>query len=88
LSQKSEQEIDNAFLKLSWCERQRRVASTKLLREVRDKNLYQRRKENKENYDDENKKHSELSERDWRQRDIVDTQEHQDHKETLKIAYI
>jgi len=56
--------------------------------EIWSKDFHQRERRSKENHDDNNKKHSEMSERDWRRQDAVDVQKHKNNEEIIKTADI
>ncbi len=52
------------------------------------KDFHQRERRNKENHDDNNEEHSEVSKRDWHWQDVVDMQEHKDNEKIIKTADI
>ncbi len=60
----------------------------KSLWEIWSKNFHQRKRRSKENHDDNNEEHSEISERDWCRQDVVNTQEHRDDEEIIETANI
>ncbi len=76
LSEESEHEVNNIIWKSSCVQHQYIVVNAKSLQEIWSKDFHQRKRRNKKNHDDNNKEHNEMSERNWRQQDIVDVQEH------------
>ena len=88
LSEESEHEVNNIIWKSSCVQHQHIIINAKSLWEIWSKDLHQRRKRSKENHDNNNKKHSEVSERNWRRRDVVDAQEYRNDEEIIKTADI
>ncbi len=60
----------------------------KSLWEIWSKDFHQKERRNKENHDDNNKEYSEMSKRNWRQQDAVDTQEYKNDEKIIKIVDI
>ncbi len=72
LSEESEHEVDDIIWELSCVQRQHIIISAKSLWEIWSKNLHQKERRNKENHNNNNKEHSEISKKDWCQRDVID----------------
>ncbi len=47
-----------------------------------------KKKKDQENYDNNNKEHSKMSERNWHWQDAIDAQEHKDYEEIIKFTDI
>ena len=56
--------------------------------EIWSKNLHQKERRSKENHDDNNEEHSEMSKRDWCRQDAVDVQEYRNNEEIIETADI
>ena len=56
--------------------------------EIWSKDFHQKRRRNKENHDNNNKEHSEVSKKDWCQRNVINMQEHKDDEEIIETADI
>ncbi len=88
LSEENEREVNDTIWKSSCVQHWHIVVSAKSLWEIWSKDLHQRERRSKENYDNNNEEHSEMSERNWRRRDTVNAQEHKDNEEMIKTADI
>ncbi len=72
LSEESEHEVDDIIWESSCVQRQHIIISTKSLWEIWSKNLHQKERINKENHNNNNEEHSEMSKKDWCQQDVID----------------
>ncbi len=88
LSEKSEREVNNIIWKSSCVQHQYIIINAKLLQEIWSKDLHQRERKSKENHDDNNKEHSEISKKDWHRQDAVNMQEYKDNEEMIETADI
>jgi len=88
LSEENKHEVDDIIWESSCVQRQHIIINAKSLWEIWSKDLHQRKRKSKENHDDNNKKHSKMSKRNWYQRDVVDAQEYKDDEEIIKTADI
>ncbi len=88
LNEESEREVNDIIWESSCVQRWHIIVSAKSLWEIWSKDLHQRERKSKENHDNNNKEYNEMSERNWRWRDIVDTQEHRNDEEIIETANI
>ncbi len=56
--------------------------------EIWSKNLHQKERRSKENHDNNNEEHSEMNERDWCWRDVVNVQKHRNDEKMIKTIDI
>ena len=88
LSKKNKHEVNDIIWESSCVQHQHIIIIVKSLWEIWSKNLHQRKRKSKENHDNNNEEHSEMSERNWRWQDAVNTQEHKNDEEIIKTADI
>jgi len=88
LSKKNEHEVNDIIWKSSCVQRQHIIVNAKSLQEIWSKDFHQRERRSKENHDNNNEEHSEMSERNWHRRDVVDVQKHKDNEEMIETADI
>ncbi len=88
LNKESEHEVDDISWKSSCVQCQHIVVNVKSLWEIWSKDFYQRKRRSKENHDDNNKEHSEMSKRNWHQQDAVNAQEHKNDEKMIKTVNI
>ena len=88
LSEESKHEVNDIIWESSCVQHQHIIINVKSLWEIWSKDLYQRERRSKKNHDNNNEKHSEMSKRNWRWRDIVNAQEHKDNEKIIKTVDI
>ncbi len=88
LSKESECKVNDIIWKSFYVQRQHIVVNAKSLWEIWSKDLHQRERRSKENHDNNNKEHSEMSVRDWRRQDVVNVQEHKSNKKMIETIDI